>query len=131
MVAEHTTYVAFAPPEYAGTYRLQILKSGVVQQVDNKDRVDVAAKLSTNVLKKLNAAVNKIKSDELTKPQGPECADAPNQEIRVRQSSGANLTIWKRVNCREVNATDENAKSVADIIDNLLKAFNTIDGLAR
>lgn len=129
ILAEHATHVGFAPPEHRGVFKFQILNSGVIRKIDNKNNTTVLARLSKDVVKKISSAIDTIKSAELSKPRTPPCMDAPSQDIQVRQSNGTSITIWRRSGCRDFEPLDQSASSVADIINNLDDAFSQINYL--
>ena len=129
VLAEHATYVGFAPPEHRGTFKLQLLSTGVVQKIDNKANTTVVAKLSVPVVRKIMSAINNIKSDELNKPLRPPCMDAPTQELQVRKADGTSMTIWRRAGCQEHSPRDATADGVANLVNSLNNAFSRIDNL--
>lgn len=129
VLAEKVTHVGFAPPEHAGIYKFQILTTGEVQKIDNKNIVTVLAKLQDVEISKIKSAINSIKSDEIKAPQGPKCFDAPSFAVQVRQSSGVNMLIWTQVACRDSEPADFVAARVASLINSLENSFSKINGL--
>lgn len=127
VIAERTTYVAFAPPERRGHYKFQITNLGNIIQIDNKNKVTKMGKLSANLVAKLRSKIDQIASDALINPTEPPCYDAPSIGIDVRQSSGKTMQIWKREGCRDFMPTDAAAISASDAVGSLYKALNVIE----
>lgn len=131
VLSEYVKEVRFAPPGLRGTFKFQILTSGVVQSVDNKDQVDVVAKLSPDVMSKLAAAIDSINNNVLTAPPTPPCTDSPELKIVVRQSQGTVQTIWERIDCLESVSSSIPANRTANIISTLEAAFASIKYLTN
>lgn len=129
VIVEHTTNVGFAPVSHRGTFKFQVLESGVVQKIDNKNQKTVLAKLSAELTTKLASAVNNIKSDDLKEPNGPRCSDAPSLSITARQENGTEMTIWKRSGCRDAEPTDETASAVVSSVKELRNALSVVEQL--
>lgn len=129
VLAEHSIHQAFAPPNVQGTFKLQILKTGVIRKVDNKNHVTAVAKLAPTVVKALREAIDQIQGEEFKKPKGRRCMDAPSQRIAVQQSDGTQRLVWRRAQCRDFLAVDPAASAVAEVIQGFRTAFSTIDHL--
>lgn len=126
VIVEHTTNVGFAPVSHRGTFKFQILKSGVVQKIDNKNVKTVLAKLSPEVIASLTAVVNKIKSDDLNDSNGPRCMDAPTLTITAKQETGVEFVIWRRAGCRDAVAKDAAGAAVAGSVQQLRNALSDL-----
>lgn len=128
VIIEHTTSVGFAPANHRGVFKFQILKSGVVQKINNKNVKTLIAKLSPELIASLTGTVNKIKTDGLKEPNGPRCMDAPSIAITAKQETGVEFVIWKRSGCRDSISTDAAAAAVAGSVQQLR---NTLSDLAQ
>jgi len=124
VIAEHEMTTYFAPEEWRGTYKLQLFSNGKLEKVDNKNTRTQLAVLSETVVHKVKESIENIKTDELLKPEGPMCMDAPAYSIKVQKSSGSELTIWKDQDCRESVAVDSTAVEVAKLMRNLKNVFS-------
>ncbi len=127
VVAAYIANVQFAPPERRGEHKMLFLSSGDVQKVDNKNKVTLMAKLSPKLIKNLIALNDQIKSDELTQPTSPACTDAPSLRTVVQQTNGKIIVVWRRINCRDSNATDAAANEVSEIVRNFSRALYSLD----
>lgn len=130
VIVEHATHVGFAPASHRGVFKFQVLKSGVVQKIDNRNKKTVLAKLSTELTAKLVTAVNDIKSDDLKEPTTPRCTDAPTVAITARQENGTEMTIWRRAGCRDAVPTDETAATVVKSVQDLRSALSGLEQLS-
>ena len=129
MLAEYSRHVGFAPEKHRGVFKMQVLKSGRIQMIDNHDKVTIVAGLALPQLQKVRNAIDDIRNDELEKPKSPGCMDAPSYAVSVRQTNGSVMTIWRRSGCRELEPKDEIAGSVAALIRSLEEALSQIDHL--
>lgn len=120
VLVEKVTAVAFASPEFRGLYKFQILSSGTVQRVDNKDQIEFLAQLSTSIVHQIEIAVNKIDlNSQLTFDRNlPRCADAPTQTIYIYKGE-SKVAIKKRQECVDYLSTDASAQTLADWVDRL------------
>jgi len=120
VIAEITTHVGFAPPEMVGTYRFQVLSTGVMQKVNNKDVVKVVGTLSLLDVIELTSMINAIKSDKLKEPKkGPICMDVPSQQMTIKKDYDTYMVIWTQSGCKEHIARDPSAKRLAEIVNQL------------
>ncbi len=129
VVGEVTTFVGFAPPEFRGTFRFQLLSSGTLQSVDNHGQVKVVGSVSSEIVAGFEKKIAAIQSAELNAPQGPICMDAPGTHITVQQADGTDLVIWKRGGCRESTPVDYAASNVAEALKRLENAFQGLSYL--
>lgn len=129
VLAERSMHVSFAPEQYRGIFKFQLLTSGIVQKVDNKNNITYVAQLSETEVAKVRTAIDNIKSDQLIAPTGPLCMDFPMQLIQIQQSNSASMTIWKNASCRISEPSDENAAKVAKIMNDLNSVFTEIEVL--
>lgn len=129
VIAEYTTVVGFAPPQYAGLYKFSVLSNGKVQKIDNKKNVKQVAILSYDMITKLQLSIDRIDSDDLIQPGGSPCMDAPSHAISVYKLDDKKMLIWKKEKCREYHPFDDTARNVASVIKNLTNVFDQIDSL--
>jgi hypothetical protein len=126
ILVEKTLSVGFAPEEHRGIYRFQVLKSGVVQNVDNKNKVTKLALLSPAIIDKIQTAVRALPNDlKIVQEDGPRCADAPSSQTTVVKSNGVKITIRSRVDCLPSNAINSTAVGLANWTDSLDNSLNT------
>lgn len=129
VVAEFEVYVGFAPPAHRGRFVMQIMTNGKVINIDNKNESVEVATLAPVMMEKLAEAINKIKSDELEKPDSPPCMDAPSREIMVRQGAKS-MVIWRNAGCRDYSPKDWSASKVAMVIESLHSAVGNLKYLS-
>lgn len=129
VIVEYTTMVGFAPPQYAGVYKFEVLSNGNVQKIDNKKNVKQVAVLSQGIVNKIKFSIDSINSGELIQPEGPLCTDAPSHAINVYQSTDKKLLIWKQEHCRTYIPVDHNANNMANITKKLANIFDQIENL--
>lgn len=126
VLLEKTTSVAFAMPEYRGTYRFQVLSSGVVQKIDNKNKITKLAVLSQVLIDQVKNAVLVIPQDLVLKEEdGPRCADATMQSTAIFKAGGAKVTIKTKVDCRDGYSNNYLANHLAVWSDNLQSVLDT------
>lgn len=130
VIVEHTTHVGFAPENHRGVFKFQVLKTGVVQKINNKNKKTVLVKLSTELTTKIASAVNNIKSDDLKEPNTPRCMDAPSLAITARQENGTEMVIWRRAGCRDAVPTDATAAAVVNSVQELRGALSIVEQLS-
>ncbi len=126
VVGEVTTYVGFAPREYRGIFRFQLLSSGNLQAVDNHGVVKALGSVSKEIVADFQKKIESIQSDELVVPTEPLCSDAPSTHITVQRADGTDLIVFKRGGCRDSLAKDEAARHVAQALNNLEDAFRSL-----
>jgi hypothetical protein len=113
-----------------GTYRFQVLSSGVVQKIDNKNKVTEVAKLSKDVLAKLTSGISLIKEVKLVDPNTPMCMDAPSQAV-VITLKGQPTAIYKKIGCVAHTSEDGVTARVATFVNDLQSTFSQIDYLTH
>jgi hypothetical protein len=131
VIAEKTVKVGFAPAEHRGTFRLQILSSGAVLRVDNKDVVRVVARLTPEQIERLQESIDRIVGNELRMPDRPGCLDAPSKTITVTKSSGEKEKIWQNLSCQEYVSNSYLANAIARAINHLDRALQAIETMEQ
>lgn len=127
VVAEKITTVGFAPEPFRGIYRLQILRSGEVRDVDNHGKITKLATLEPQLIAKLEARIHDITSTELVEPTQSPCMDAPGQRLAAYKQTGPELVIWRNEGCHDFDAVDWKTRSVADSVNALFRGLTSIE----
>lgn len=124
VLLEKTVSVFFAPPEHQGVFHFQVLQSGVVQSVDNKNKVTKLAVLSQSIIGEVQSAINSLPDDlEVVEERGPRCTDAPSSATEVYKENGKSFAIRGRANCLTSNTTNKVAIGLADWIEILERSL--------
>lgn len=121
ILAESKRFVGFAPPEYAGEYRFQILEDGNVLSIDNKNNVKPLAVLETEIIEQLKKNIAKIPENlKLVRPTGrPECMDAPSYSTLVHNARARTILIAQTYNCIASLNPNADAEALALWIEQL------------
>ncbi len=121
VLVEKTTAVGFAPPETRGIYKFQVLSSGVVQRIDNKNRIESLATLAPTFINQIESAITAIdiNAELVTDETLPRCADAPSKITTIYKSDDSMVVIKKRIDCIDSNSTSPAGYSLAQWLDNL------------
>jgi len=127
LVFEYAMHVGFAPPDFAGTYRFQLLDSGEIVRVDNKGKSTLLANLTPLMTQKIQIQIEAIQSVELETPRTPPCTDVPTSEIQVRNVNGHTLQIWRSAGCLESTPIDPAAKTVVNIVSGFEHTFGLVE----
>lgn len=126
VLVEKTLSVAFAPEAHRGIYRFQVLKSGHVQNIDNKANVTQLAILSQSIIKEIQTAVNSLPDDlKIITEDGPRCTDAPTSQTLVIKNSGVQIAIRARTDCLPANSLNSTAVGIANWADTLENSLTT------
>jgi hypothetical protein len=126
VLMEKTVSVFFAPPAHQGVFHFQVLQSGVVQSVDNKNKITKLAVLSQSLVGEVQAVINSLPDDlEVIEERGPRCADAPSSATEVYKDNGKSFAIRGRANCLGANTTNKAAIGLADWIEILERSLTT------
>ncbi len=126
VLIEYSRSVGFAPPAIRGIYKFQILKSGRVQDVNNRGEVTKLAKLAPSTVESLKAKIDDLGKVTLTKPTTPPCTDAPSSGIEVRNSNGETSSIWESSGCRETETDNFKANELSKAFQNLKFSLHAI-----
>jgi hypothetical protein len=129
VIIEHVTNVGFAPPAARGTFKFQVLESGLIQKIDNKGLVTVIGSLMPETLYQIVKAAASITTIQLVEPdaQVPRCMDAPSESITINKLGGNSLTLWERFSCLETFTTDNTADLLVKFMRNLKSAFAQVN----
>lgn len=127
VVAEVAAHVGFAPPEMTGTYKFQLLSTGVLQRVNNNNAVKVVGTITLAETAKIQSQIDRVKSDKLKQPKGPLCMDAPSEIMTVQKTDGTNLVIWEKHGCQEYTPKDRHAKKAANSVNKLVDDSSSVD----
>ncbi len=120
VLIESSMNVGFAPPQYQGTFKVQILSDGTIQKIDNKQKTTKFAKLSAAAVKSLNQQIATLQIGELQGEDGPLCSDAPMRKNTVMKNAEA-IVIKTNVSC--------NAKEMSSAY-NLNRIIDSADSLS-
>lgn len=121
VLLEKNVNVAFAPESYRGTYSLQILADGSVRRVDNHGQIEELPSLLDHHLVRIQKLIRNLGSVKLIKGSGPECMDAPFENI-VAHKNSKNVELWQRMNCQETKTNNSNAQSLIRFINKIEEA---------
>ncbi len=123
VLIEKSTHVGFAPPQYQGVFKVQILSDGTIQKVDNKQKVTKFAKLSAAAIKNLSQQISALDVGELQGEDGPLCSDAPMRKTKVIKNS-QEIIIKENISCNSKEMSSAyNLNSVIDSADALSSAL--------
>ncbi len=124
VLIENTTHVGFAPPQYSGIFKVQILSDGTIQKIDNKQKVTKFAKLSAAAVKNLNQQIAKLQIGELQGEEGPLCTDAPMRKTTVIKNA-EEIVIKTNISCNTKEMpTAYNLNRIIDSADSLFSALS-------
>lgn len=107
-------FVGFAPPEYRGEFKTEILSNGSVEYTNNKGKVTQVMKLSKSALKNLVAQIAKFEVTQLDGEDAPVCMDAPSTRV-VAVKDGQEVEIKTEFGC--VPKTMYSAIELVNIIE--------------
>jgi|GEM_PF-6185014 len=125
ILAETIRTVGYAPPEYVGNYRFQILSDGNVVSIDNKNTSKYLGILNSDLIKKLKETISEIPGNlTLKRPIGqPECMDAPSSITVIYKNNAQSILIAENYNCISSINPHAKAESLAHWIYNLKNAL--------
>lgn len=98
VLMETSTHVGFAPPQYSGIFKVQVLSDGTLQKIDNKQKTTKFAKLSSAAVKNLSQQIANLEVNDLQGEDGPMCADAPMKKVKVIKNS-EEIVIKTNISC--------------------------------
>lgn len=124
VLIESSTHVGFAPPQYRGIFKLQILSDGTLQKIDNKQKVTKFAKLSGAAVKNLNQQIATLQIGELQGEDGPLCTDAPMRKTIVNKNA-EEIVIKTNISCNTKEmSTAYNLNRIIDSAESMFSALN-------
>jgi hypothetical protein len=125
IIVEKDLIVAFAPPEYQGHFRFQVLKTGAVQRIDNKGKVTRLAVLSPVIINEIQKMVKAIPDDLKVIPAtGDKCMDVPSSYTYVYKSYDKQVIIRREEFCLTADTSNYIAVGVADWINRLEQSMS-------
>lgn len=124
VLIESSMNVGFAPPQYQGTFKVQILSDGTIQKVDNKQKTTKFAKLSAAAVKSLNQQIATLQIEDLQGEEGPLCSDAPSRQNTVIKNA-KEIVIKTNISCNSKEMSSAyNLNRIIDSADSMSSALS-------